>query len=45
MIINVGLVLKYLHRRWFEKEINQIIDQTNIAPAVDDMKDEDDEES
>ena len=34
-ILNVGVILSFLHKRWFNKEINQVISQSKILPLVD----------
>ena len=41
-LFKIGSLLNYMHMRWFNKEINQVIAQSKIVPEKD--KDEEDEE-
>ena len=41
-LLNIGIALNFIHKRWFVKEINEIITQSKIVPVKD--KDEDEYE-
>jgi hypothetical protein len=33
--LKIATVLNYMHKRWFDKEINKIIAQSKIVPVKD----------
>jgi hypothetical protein len=39
-LLNIGLALNFVHKRWFVKEINQIIAQSKIIPVKNQDEDE-----
>jgi hypothetical protein len=39
--LKIGALLNYMHKRWFDNEIDKVITQSKIAPVK--VKDEDEE--
>jgi hypothetical protein len=39
-LLNIGIALNFIHKRWFDKEIEQIIAQSKITPVKDKEEEE-----